>query len=89
MLARSSGRPIYPVAIATRHRIEVDTWDRCAINLPFGRGAVVAADPIRVAANAGDTELEDYRRLVETALDVATARAYAIADGKAAGAVGD
>ena len=89
MLARSSGRPIYPVAIATRHRIEVDTWDRCAINLPFGRGAVVVAEPIRVPANAGDGELEDYRRDLEAALNLATGRAYTIVDRKAAGAVGD
>ena len=41
MLARASGRPIYPVAVATSRRIELDNWDRTAINLPFGRGAIV------------------------------------------------
>ena len=30
-----------PVAIATRRRITLENWDRTAINLPFGRGAVV------------------------------------------------
>ena len=38
-LAQLSGRPIYPVAIATRRRIVLDNWDRTTINLPFGRGA--------------------------------------------------
>src|SRR5262249_56009374 len=43
MLARESGRPILPVAVATSRRIELDTWDRSAINLPFSRGAMVSS----------------------------------------------
>ena len=39
-IAQMSSRPIYPVAVATRRRIELDNWDRTAINLPFGRGAL-------------------------------------------------
>ena len=46
-LASASGRPIYPLAIATRRRIELKTWDRTTINLPFTRGAAVIGDPIR------------------------------------------
>lgn len=80
MLARKSGRPIYPIAIATRHRFEVRNWDRSAINLPFGRGAVIVGDPVRVPADADDAALEQSRGQVETALNRATARAYAIAD---------
>src|SRR5207244_4156263 len=34
-LARASGRSIYPIAITTHRRIELKTWDRTAINLPF------------------------------------------------------
>ncbi len=85
MLARASGRPVYPIAVATRNRYEVDNWDRTAINLPFGRGAVVAGAPIRVAANADDAALETARREVEAALNAVTARAYALADGPRGG----
>jgi lysophospholipid acyltransferase (LPLAT)-like uncharacterized protein len=80
MLARSSGRPIYPIAIATQRRYEVDNWDRCAINLPFGRGAVVVGDPIWVPDDADEPMLERLRSVVESALNRATARAYAIVD---------
>jgi lysophospholipid acyltransferase (LPLAT)-like uncharacterized protein len=86
MLARSSGRAVYPIAIATRHRFEVDTWDRSAINLPFGRGAVVVGDPIEVSADADEATLERCRREIEAALNRATARAYAIVDRKGADA---
>jgi len=79
-LASASGRPIYPIAIATRRRVELNNWDRTAINLPFGRGGGVAAEPLRVPADADGAVLEGARRALESALNAATARAYAIAD---------
>jgi len=83
-LARASGRPIYPVAPATSRRIELDSWDRSAINLPFGRFAFAVGEPIRVAADADDAALEDARRRVEAGLNAATERAYAMVDKPAA-----
>jgi lysophospholipid acyltransferase (LPLAT)-like uncharacterized protein len=79
-LASASGRPIYPIAIATSRRVELKNWDRTAINLPFGRGGGVAGEPVRVPADADAPALEAARRALEVALDAATARAYAIAD---------
>src|SRR5215831_2258392 len=79
-LASASGRPIYPIAIATGRRLELNNWDRTAINLPFGRGGGVASEPLRVPADADGAALEAARRALEAALDAATARAYAIAD---------
>jgi lysophospholipid acyltransferase (LPLAT)-like uncharacterized protein len=79
-LASASGRPIYPIAIATRRRLELNNWDRTAINLPFSRGGGVAGEPVRVPADAGAAELETARRALEAALNAATARAYEIAD---------
>jgi lysophospholipid acyltransferase (LPLAT)-like uncharacterized protein len=79
MLARASGRPILPVAVATSRRIELDNWDRSTIGLPFGRAAIVAGDPIRVSeADAGD--LEPYRKQVEDALNAVTRRSCQIVD---------
>ncbi len=80
-LARDSGRPIYPVAIATSRRFVLDNWDRSVINLPFSRLAGVVGEPVRVAAGSSDAELEQARHAVEISLNAATARAYAIADG--------
>jgi len=74
-IAKHSGRPIYPVAIATSNRILARSWDRAAIHLPFGRAAVVAGDGVNVPADAGNEEMEAARREVQRQLDVATARA--------------
>jgi len=82
-LARASGRPIYPVAVATSRRIQLRNWDRTAINLPFGRFAIAVGEPVRVAVDADDLALEEARCLVETGLNCTTERAYAIAEGRA------
>jgi len=80
-LASASARPIYLTAIATRHRMTLKNWDRSAINLPFGRGAIVGVGPIYVPADAGDAALEAARRAIEDKLNAVTARAYEIVDG--------
>jgi lysophospholipid acyltransferase (LPLAT)-like uncharacterized protein len=80
MLAKMSGRPIYPVAVTTSRRKELDSWDKSVLNLPFGRMAAVTGEPIRVAADAGDEALESARQRVEVSLNQATARANAVAD---------
>lgn len=82
-LAQYSGRPIYPVAIATRRRVVLDNWDRTTINLPFSRGGGVAGAPIHVPSDADAQTLELARRALEDALNAATARAYELADGTA------
>jgi lysophospholipid acyltransferase (LPLAT)-like uncharacterized protein len=85
-LAQLSGRPILPLAIATSRRVELDNWDRSALHLPFGHGAVVLGDPIRVASQADDAELERLRSEVQTALNAVTARAYALTNRPKSGA---
>jgi lysophospholipid acyltransferase (LPLAT)-like uncharacterized protein len=79
-LAQISGRPIYPSAIATNRRYVLNNWDRTTINLPFGRGAGVAAEPLSVPADADDNALEEARRLLEDRLNAATRRAYELVD---------
>lgn len=79
-LAQHSGKAIYAIAIASSNRIDLKNWDRTAINLPFGRIAMVATGPIHVAQDADDATLEAKRQEIEHQLNQATARAYEIAD---------
>jgi len=80
MLARESGRPIFPIALATSRRYVLDNWDKTTINLPFSRGGAVCGEPVWVPADTDNGALEQYRRQVEDNLNAATSRAYAIAD---------
>jgi lysophospholipid acyltransferase (LPLAT)-like uncharacterized protein len=87
-LASLSGRLIVPVALTTHWRIDLNSWDHSAINLPFGRGALTVGDPVGVPADANDAALETARRAVEASLNAATRRAYEIVDGNSGGNAG-
>jgi lysophospholipid acyltransferase (LPLAT)-like uncharacterized protein len=83
-LAKHSGRPIVPVAMATTRRIRLSNWDRTCLHLPFGRMVMLRGEPIRVARDADDDTLEAARRVVEERLNDLDARAYAIVDDRRA-----
>lgn len=80
-LAQLSGCPIYATAVATQRRIQLENWDRTAINLPFGRISLVGGTPIYVPRDADKATLEAKRIEVERELNRVTEIAYAIADG--------
>ncbi|AZO06767.1 MULTISPECIES: lysophospholipid acyltransferase family protein [unclassified Mesorhizobium] len=82
LLARLSGRPILPSAIATsRRKVLEKSWDKTTINLPFGRSAVIVGPPVFVPADADDAEMERKRQEVTASLNAATAEAYRLVDG--------
>lgn len=84
-LAALSGRPLVSIAFATSRRVELKTWDRAALNLPFGRLAIVGGPVIRVPSNADAATLEQCRARLEADLNAVTKRAYAIVDGDGRG----
>jgi lysophospholipid acyltransferase (LPLAT)-like uncharacterized protein len=51
-LAALSGVPVVPLAARTSRRIQLNTWDRMPVPLPFGRGVVVCGPAISVPRNA-------------------------------------
>jgi lysophospholipid acyltransferase (LPLAT)-like uncharacterized protein len=76
MLARESGRPIMPFAMATSRYLRLKNWDRTTINLPIGRGALVGGEVIVVPADADATVMEALRARLEATLNDVTRRAY-------------
>src|SRR5260370_5375699 len=76
MLARESGRPIMPFAMATSRFVRLKNWDRTTINLPFGRGALVGIEEVFVPADADAATMEKLRQHLEANLNEATRRAY-------------
>jgi lysophospholipid acyltransferase (LPLAT)-like uncharacterized protein len=79
-LAQLSGRPIYLVAMASSRRVELDNWDRTAINLPFSRIGISASGPFLVPRDADTPTLQAARQHVEDELNRLTRRAYELAD---------
>ena len=77
-LAKLSGRPIVPMALATsRYTTVRKAWDRMAINWPFGRRCLRLGDPITVHSDADEATLEDARQRLTAALNEVTEAAYA------------
>src|SRR5271166_459332 len=75
-LARMSGRPVLPLAIAAGRFVTLPTWSRFTIFLPFSKLAMVAGEPIAVPRDADEDTMELYRQKVEAAMNAVTARAY-------------
>jgi 3-deoxy-D-manno-octulosonic-acid transferase len=79
MLAKLSGRPIVPCAMATNHYVTLNNWSAFTINLPFSKLGIVVGDPVRVPEDADSAAIEAARIAVERGLNQATARAYELA----------
>jgi lysophospholipid acyltransferase (LPLAT)-like uncharacterized protein len=47
-LAALSGVPVVPLAARTSRRVQLNTWDRMPVPLPFGRGVMVCGPAIHV-----------------------------------------
>ncbi|MEX3007152.1 lysophospholipid acyltransferase family protein [Hoeflea sp. TYP-13] len=76
-LAKLTGRPIVPLAVATsRYRIVEKSWDKTTINLPFGRACLKLGEPIYVPRDASDADVEDFRQRVTDQLNSVTEKAY-------------
>ena len=76
-LAQRSGRPIVPLAIASsRRHVFSKSWDKAALNLPFGKSAICAGQMIWVKKDADARELEASRIRLEEEMNRVTARAY-------------
>jgi len=77
MLARVTGRPIVPVAIASSRYISIGTWSRMTINLPWSKCGAVVGEAVTVPPTASSELMEQLRQKVEDNLNAAQREAYA------------
>ncbi len=76
MVARQTGRPILPMAIATSRYIAFNSWSRMTVNLPWSNLGFALGAPVEVPRTADPDNLEVYRQAVEDSLNAATELAY-------------
>ncbi len=79
MLAKLSGRPIRPIAVASSRYHAFDTWSRMTLNLPFSKIGLCVGDPISVPANADQHVMAETLARLQTDLERVTRRAYDLA----------
>jgi 3-deoxy-D-manno-octulosonic-acid transferase len=80
-LARLSGRPIVPMAIASSRYCSLHTPNRYTINFPYSRLALVVGKPMFISRDDETEAIEQFRQGVENALNEVTHNAYAAANG--------
>jgi lysophospholipid acyltransferase (LPLAT)-like uncharacterized protein len=67
-LAHATGNPILPFHLEAERAWTLRSWDRTQIPKPFASVALVIGEPIAVAADAADDELESARAMLERRL---------------------
>lgn len=75
-IARATGLPLYPVAVAARPAIRFASWDRTLLPLPFARVLFAGGAPLAIPASATRENLEALRHQ----LDQELSRLHALAD---------
>ncbi len=71
-VARLAGVPILPAVSATSLRVELNTWDRFLVALPFSRGVLMWGAPIHIDK---DADLAVARLEIEMAMNELAAHA--------------
>lgn len=79
ILARHTGRPIIPISVVASRSINLRTWDRVTIPLPFSRIGLAVGAPIVVPADLAEEDIERWRETVTAGLNNVTASAYRLA----------
>ena len=67
-LAQATGRPIVAIDNRLEWKIELKSWDKFQIPLPFSRCHLSTAEMIRVPANATEEEMAEIGKKLEQAL---------------------
>jgi lysophospholipid acyltransferase (LPLAT)-like uncharacterized protein len=68
-LARHTGQAVLPFHIAASKYVELPSWDRLQIPLPFTRATVLISEPIYVPRRASNGEIAAKQKTLQSALD--------------------
>jgi lysophospholipid acyltransferase (LPLAT)-like uncharacterized protein len=68
-VARHTGHPVLPFHIAVNRYIELPSWDRLQIPMPFSRAVTLIGRPIWVPRRADEAEVNRLQQEVQAELD--------------------
>ena len=71
LLAKKTGNPLMPFVVETKKFWTINNWDNLQIPKPFTRAKIFISEPIYVAANANESEIENKRLELQMKLDEA------------------
>lgn len=68
LLARESGAPVLPMAVASSRKLVLNTWDRFEVILPFSQVALIIGEPFVVPPDSDVKALVACRLVLENRL---------------------
>ena len=71
ILAKKTGNPLMPFVVESERFWTINNWDNLQIPKPFTRAKIFISEPIYVAADAGEAEIENKRLDLQRKLDEA------------------
>ncbi len=74
LLAKKTGNPLMPFVVEAEKFWTINSWDEMQIPKLFTRAKIFIAEPIYVAADADDAEIENKRIELQKKLDESVAR---------------
>lgn len=74
LLAKKTGNPLMPFVVETAKHWTINSWDKLQIPKPFTRSRIFIAEPIYVAKDADETEIENKRLELQQKLDELVAK---------------
>jgi lysophospholipid acyltransferase (LPLAT)-like uncharacterized protein len=77
-LAKATGNPVLPFHVEASRYWTLNSWDRTQIPRPFATVAMAIGEPLHVASDTGDGELEAARQTLERRLQKLEERARAL-----------
>ncbi len=69
LLAKKTGNPMMPFVVEAEKFWTINSWDKLRIPKPFTRARVFIAEPVYVAAEASEIEIENKRLELQAKLD--------------------
>jgi lysophospholipid acyltransferase (LPLAT)-like uncharacterized protein len=69
LLAKKTGNPVLPFSVEAEKFWTIKSWDKLQIPKPFTRARFYYAEPVSVAADAADEEIERKREELQAKLD--------------------
>jgi lysophospholipid acyltransferase (LPLAT)-like uncharacterized protein len=69
LLAKKTGNPILPFSVEAEKFWTINSWDKLQIPKPFTRVRAFYAEPLFVAPDGGDEEIEEKRAELQNKLD--------------------
>ena len=77
-LAKATGNPVVPFHLEASRHWTLRSWDRTQIPKPFATVGLAVGEPIEIAPDADEADLEAARLLLESRLGALEARALAL-----------